>query len=161
MICLACGASSSAEACGSCGAVFAFEPPHVRPSHVSQASAVLADLREGRLGFEEGMARWGRFMDLCSGFQERWGVGLVGQLDPVLRPRFGEAVAELDAAWTSLEEAASHVSAWAEGGPVEHLGSAEAALLDFFRRACGGCAWVEKELADSRGTGALLDVRSE
>lgn len=160
MICLACGATSSGAAC-SCGVVFAVEPPHVRPSHVSQAAGALADLREGRLGFEEGMARWGRFLDLCSGFQERWGAGLSSQLDPVLRPRFGEAVAELDAAWTSLEEAASHVSAWAEGGPVEHLASAEAGLLDFFRRACGGCAWVEKELVDSRGAGSLLDVRSE
>lgn len=163
MMCLACGSETGAARCAACGEVFSFGPPHARPSHVSQAQEALAAVREGRLTAEAALTRWNRFLELAGGFQERWGQPLGDQLDPMLRPRFGEAVAEMDAAWTSLEEAASHVSAWSEGGPEEHLAHAESALVDFFRRACGGCAWVEKELVDSRsaGSGSLLDVRSD
>ena len=166
MRCLACGSEegSPGDRCSRCGEEFTTPPPHARPSHVSQVQAALAAAREGRLEPEAAMERWRRFLDLAGGIQERWGAPWSPQLAPYLRPRFGEALAELDAAWHHLEEAAGHVQAWWEGGAVEALEAAEEALEAFFRRSCGGCAWVEKEcqeLSGDSGAGGLLDVRSD
>lgn len=171
MICLACGADNpfGQESCWNCAEVFEVPPPHSRPDHVGQVQAALVAHVEGRLGADELLSRWQRFLDLAQSFAERWSLHTEGalepRLDPLLRQRFAAPVAEVDAAWNELGAAVEEMEGWSQDGEPARLEAVRLHLDTFFRRSCAAAAWLDQGLRELGGeggaSGALVDLRSD